>query len=236
MLRFLNVMPKAPVFTFLLLCSFMPGHLFADVIELNLSGVITYSRFSSVNIGDSFTASVFYNSTGSPDSSIACSYPVECFASYALPLATVINVDGSSITSSVSDPLGENSIQVDDYYPASDADDSITWMSVFYTLDTTGPLSAEQLSYDYLTIEFLGPNTVLNAPTPMVPGNFPSLDQWSTSEISFATLNSSLGGAFFTGDVTSLTESVVSPEPSQTPFVVAASLCLTWAFRRKRRP
>jgi hypothetical protein len=205
--------------------------LYADTIELDFQGVITNSNFNSVDVGDTFTGSVFYSV---PDTPLGTTCAGPCISFYALPEAIQVNVNGSSVYST-------NLLTTDNDIAVSDSNGSgqgsaITWGSGFYQLGISGPLASERSSaFDTLTVDFEGPSSVLS--TTQIPEEFPSLSEWSTDAlVSFGTY-SGFGGddKGFQGNILSFTESVVTPEPSLLPLLLMGLAGVAWWMPRRHQ-
>jgi hypothetical protein len=228
---YLESLMRSLLAVFLLLGIALAAPLYADTIELDFEGVITQSGFTSVNVGDTFTGSVFY-SVPATAFSTTCAGP--CFSFYALPEAIQISVDGSSIYSA-NLLTSNNDIAVADSNGSGD-DSAITWYSGSYELGITGPLASERSSaFDDLTVAFDGPSSVLSST--QIPEEFPGLSQWSTyALVNFGTY-SSFGSPdkAFEGNILSLTESVVTPEPSLLPLLLMGLVGVALLSRRRQR-
>jgi hypothetical protein len=205
--------------------------LYADTIELDFQGVITESNFNSVDVGDTFTGSVFYSV---PDTSLGTTCAGPCISFYALQEAIQVSVNGSSIYSA-NLLTSDNDIAVSDSNGSGEGS-AITWLSGFYQLGISGPLASERSSaFDTLTVDFEGPSSVLS--TTQIPEAFPSLSEWSTDAlVSFGTY-SGFGGddKGFQGDILGFTESVVTPEPSLLPLLLMGFAGVGWWMPRRRR-
>ncbi len=216
---------------FLLMGIALAAPLYADTIELDFQGVITDSNFNSVDVGDTFTGSVFYSV---PDTPLGTTCAGPCISFYALPEAIQISVNGSSVYSA-------NLLTTDNDITVSDSNGSgqgsaITWLSGFYQLGISGPLASERSSaFDTLTVNFEGPSSVLS--TTQIPEDFPSLSEWSTDAyVSFGTF-SGFGGddKGFDGNILGITESVVTPEPSMLPLLLMGLAGAAWWMPRRRQ-
>jgi hypothetical protein len=206
----------------LFLGAFAP--LFADTIRLDFQGTITLSSFASVSVGDTFTGSVFYNSPDKPVTTNGC--PETCTSYYVIPEPFDIAVNGSSIFTTSFSTI-DTGIQVQDSN-SNAFPDSVTWLSL-NGLMVTGPLTSELDRLDALLVDFLGPYSILGSP--QIPAEFPDLSQWSGHHyVDFATNNQ--GGPAerdFRGDITSITSTVVTPEPSLAPAMLTALVAICWA-------
>jgi len=216
---------------FLLMGIALAAPLYADTIELDFQGVITDSNFNSVDVGDTFTGSVFYSV---PATSLGTTCAGPCISFYALPEAIEVNVNGSSVYST-------NLLTTNNDIAVSDSNGSgqgsaITWVSGFYQLGISGPLASERSSaFDDLTVDFEGPGSVLS--TTQIPEDFPSLSEWSTDAyVSFGTF-SGFGGddKGFDGNILGFTESVVTPEPSLLPLLLMGLAGVAWWMPRRRK-
>jgi hypothetical protein len=203
----------------------------AETIELDFEGVITASNFTSVNVGDEFTGTVFYTVSAVPLDTL-CVGP--CTSLYALPAAIQISVNGSSIYSTSLDSP-DNDIAVSDSNGTASGS-AISWGSGFYELGITGPLASERSpAFDDLTVGFDGPSSVLSST--QIPADFPSLSEWSADAyVSFGTF-SGFGGddKGFEGNILSLTESVVTPEPSMLPLLLMGLAGVALIPRRRQK-
>jgi hypothetical protein len=225
------IMRSLLAFAFLLLGIALAAPLYGDIIELDFEGVITQSSFTSVDVGDTFTGSVFYSV---PDTALGTTCAGPCISFYALPEAIQVNVDGSSIYST-NLATTDNDIAVSDSNGTSSGS-AVTWLSGFYELGITGPLAGERSpAFDDLTVAFDGPSSVLS--TTQLPEDFPSLSEWSDGAlVNFGTF-SGFGAAdkSFEGDILSLTESVVTPEPSLFPLLLMGLVGVALISRRRQR-
>jgi hypothetical protein len=202
----------------------------ASIIQINFSGNITVSDFSSVPVNSTFAGTAYYDTAAAllstdPNPCIPTS---PCNGHYAFPLEFFVTVNGSSAGSL--NIMGDN-LQVEDSPPSSSFPDTVTWIAGFYPLALSGPLASERSAFDNLSVYFDGPNSVLSST--QLGGTFPGLNAWTTlATVDFST-STALGPAdkSFHGVITNLTSSATTPEPGA--FVLCATGLSVLAFWRR---
>jgi hypothetical protein len=197
----------------LILAAACSANTFAAVVEIDFTGTVYLSGFSSVNVGDSFTGSAYYSSPDTPyvTESTFCGSPGACVVNlFHMPVSFFLSVDGSTVSTTNLSPAY---IQVQDSVTAG-PNDRVDMNSGDIPLVLTGPIAAQRSSaFDLVLISFAGPTSLFSSP--QIPLVFPSVSQWSTeAAIDFATFGPSGDvDRQFAGNITSLV-STTTPEPS----------------------
>ncbi len=190
----------------------------ADIIEVNFSGFIDRSDFTSVLVNDAFSGTAFYSTdftpfNSNPDPCPAPGPTADCTAFYRFPLTVSVSVDGSTITSV---PNLEEDLQI--YW--SPLESSVAWNAGPNTMDITGALQSQVQSLDILGIEFEGPGSALN--TWQLGATFPAINAW-TNQANLIQFGTAAGiganGEGFSGLITEVSSQVV-PEPGTLALLI----------------
>lgn len=153
-----------------------------------------------------------------------------CVSNYAIPGPVEVDVSGSRILDT--NLSIDNGVQVQDTNSSAfnPFPDHVEW-SFVYSLGISGPLASELALYNSLTISFNGSPSTLN--TSQIPVPFPGLNEWAYNSVVFDTSLPNYAAGSFGGSITSLTSTVITPEPSVSRMLLVA-LAAIWLGRCHR--
>jgi hypothetical protein len=207
---------------------FMPGA-FAGVIELIASGHVTDSSASSIPVGTTLTAYVFFDPTSTPLST--SSSDGFSRAAYLLPSASILVFGSSMITGDL------HQLNVDVGVPLENplccvrgGDDGMEWTSLVATV--TGPFASDPkfspggLNPFYVWFEAPHTKGVLTSTT--LPSTFPGFPgQWTDASFFLV----------FAGGISGTIEAVTvaTPEPRTLPALVLTLLIVLLSRIKRKR-
>jgi hypothetical protein len=209
---------------------------YGGLIELDFSGVINLSQFTSVPNGSTFTGTAFYNSPDVPIGHDPCTPPcADNFFNVGGPMT--INVAGSTLLG-LPTTDGSTDMEVGDEIGIGDG---INWLYINddtpSAVSATGPISAELDPINVFTLSFAGPSGVF--PSAQIPAVFPGMTEWTAlAAFSFSTGLTDPGPSanVLEGMVTALSSSPVSevPEPSTVALALLGGAATLGRLRSRR--
>lgn len=220
-----------PVCFVLAVC--LSGSVWAEPIELLVTGHIDSSTFASIPVGSVLTAQLWYDPATAPFFVSADGSN----ANYAAPMQEIVDVAGSQFTAPphptgwdifVADNLQGNS----GLWGVPPNDDGVVWVE---TPAESGNIVNDPAfnsnGFDTLQIGFDAPHSSGVLSSTALPVPFPGMTQWAGGYFYLLPVFGGHGG-LFTGTIDSVQ---AVPEPSAAILLMSA-LALFAAVARKRRP
>lgn len=203
----------------------------ASTIELQVTGQITSSTFTSVPVGTTITADLFYDPT------TAASFSGSTFAQYPLPQDPSLDFAGSTLTFPSGSVVTVFTDEPPDFDGIPGGDDALTWLGTLTSTDATGPITSDpgfdSTGVSSVNIYFAAPDSDGVLTSTALPTTFPALSQWTTAAFYYLPITAGCAGTCgnFSGTITSV--QVVTPEPSSV-FLSALSLLPAVLLVRRR--
>ena len=204
----------------------------AGTIELEAIGQVTASGFSSVPVGTTLTAFLFYNPAAAP-SSMGPNY-----ADYVSPQVSVFEFGGSTLTAQTPgtsgwDILDELDNTSADVWGVPLGYDAMVWVETSPT--ATGPIASDpgydSTGFASFELQFSAPDANGVLTSTVLPSVFPSLPgEWTDNDFIYLPIFGS--GASFSGTFNSVIQ--VTPESNSAGLLVIGLTAVLLGYARKR--